>query len=77
MLPGIIKSEKLDKGISNVQKSSVCAVRAISGAAPALHVSKALVVGVCDMSPTDVKTSGGKGRFLLVLHGAQDKLVYV
>ncbi len=75
MLPGVIKAGSLGDALANLQKSSICSIAALSGTSPTFQLSRPLAVGTCDMSPTEVKASGGKGRFILILHTAEDKLV--
>ena len=74
MLPGVIKDGPLGESLNVLKKFSLCSVAAISGQINEFKCSKSLAVGVCEMSPAEATCSGGKGKFVSILHTASDKL---
>ncbi|KAL7058768.1 hypothetical protein AAHC03_013329 [Spirometra sp. Aus1] len=74
MLPGVYKECPFAEDFADLYKGSVCAVASISGTPGNLQVSKALAVGILEMSTTDFQSSGGKGVFVKVLHTSRDRL---
>ncbi|VDK86145.1 unnamed protein product [Dibothriocephalus latus] len=74
MLPGVFKDGPFAENFADLCKGSACAVASFSGSPGSLQSSKALAVGLLEMSAADFKASGGKGVFVTVLHTARDRL---
>ncbi|VDD82399.1 unnamed protein product [Mesocestoides corti] len=74
MLPGVIKDGPFADSLSRLQKSAVCSVATISGSSPAFRRSKPLAVGICNLDVAEATASFAKGKLVLILHTAGDKL---